>query len=99
MKLKMTIIDSNLNLITLLDLGAILCANGMMPWSGDFTVSPDWSQVTEYLKSGPDDAHLTWSSATYCLKDGFYTPCGRKENVRPPEPPVIRQELTGDSRE
>jgi hypothetical protein len=97
MKLEIWALDSNLNLITQLNLGAFLCGGGPMPSSGDFTVSPDWSQVTEYLQTGADDDHLTWSSATYCLKGGFYTQCGRKEDVKPPEPPVIREELGGDS--
>ena len=97
MKLEIWALDANLNLITLLNLGTFLCGGGSMATSGDFTVSPDWSQVTEYLQTGPDDAHLTWSSTTYCLKDGFYTPCGRKEDVKPPEPPVIRQKLGGGS--
>jgi protocatechuate 3,4-dioxygenase beta subunit len=97
MKLEIWALDSNLNLITLLNLGTFLCGGGSMASSGDFTVSLDWPQITEYLQTGPDDAHLTWSSATYCLKGGFYTPCGRKDDVKPPEPPVIRQKLGGDS--
>ena len=56
MKLEIWALDSNLNLITLLNLGAFLCGGGSMPSSGDFTVSPDWSQVTEYLQAGPDNA-------------------------------------------
>lgn len=97
MQLKILALDSNLNLITLLDLGVTIGGGEVMPWSGDITVSPDWSQVTEYLKAGPDDAHLTWSSVTYCLESKSYRQCGRKVDVKPPEPPVIRRELGGYS--
>jgi len=89
-QLKILALDSNLNLITLLDLGDTIGGGELLPSSGDVTVSPDYSQVVEYLQTGPDDNHLTWSSVTCCLKSGSYTECGRKEGVKPPNPPVLK---------
>lgn len=92
MKLKVMTLDSNLNLITLLDLEDRI-GGPPEPSSGDITVSPDWSQVEKFEQTGPDKEHLTWSSVMFCLKSGRYTECGRKVGVKPPDPPVIRQKL------
>jgi len=73
-----------------LDLGDTIGGGELLPSSGDITVSPDYTQVVEYLQTGPDDNHLTWSSVTCCLKSGSYTECGRKEGVKPPNPPVLK---------
>jgi hypothetical protein len=63
--------------------------------SQDFTISPDWSHVTEYNLNGPYESR-TWSSVTWCLKansaGGYnYEPCGEKTNVQPPNPPVLKE--------
>jgi hypothetical protein len=92
MQLKILALDSNLNLITLLDLGETI-GGGLLPSSGDITVSPDWSQVVKYEQN----ENQAWSSVTYCLKSGLYTQCDRKGDVKPPEPPVIRHKLGGYS--
>ena len=92
MQLKILALDANLNLITLLDIGETI-GGGYLPSSGDIAVSPDWSQVVEYQQ----DEKQAWSSVTYCLKSGLYTQCNRKVDVKPPEPPVIRQKLGGYS--
>jgi hypothetical protein len=95
MQLEILALDSNLNLITLLDLGDTIGGPLEFSSSGEMTVSPGWSQVVEY---GQDETQ-TWSSVTYCLKSGFYTECGRKVGVKPPDPPVIRQKLFSHSSE
>ncbi len=68
--------------------------------SEDISVSPDWSQVTQYDLRGDDEQSSVWSSTTWCLKanrqidgtEGFiYETCGEKENVRPPDPPVVKE--------
>jgi hypothetical protein len=54
----------------------------------DFSVSPDWSTVTEYVE-GPyrEDKEPLWSSVTYCLKGSKYEKCDEKTNVQPPQTP------------
>lgn len=70
--------------------------------SEDFTVSPDWSEITDYR--GEEDiknlsAPWSWSSTTWCLKTNdkkdqphshVYEVCGQKDNVQPPNPPVLK---------
>ena len=63
--------------------------------SQDFTISPDWSQVTEYDMRGSEEEPV-WSSTTWCLNSnsgrGYsYEKCGEKQNVQPPNPPVLKQ--------
>jgi TonB family protein len=66
----------------------------------EFTLSPDWSQVTEYdLLGSTNQAAGTWESNTWCLKangengqGGYvYKNCGSKENVQPPRAQVLPQ--------
>ncbi len=69
--------------------------------SQDFTLSPDWSRVTEYDQAADEnDEAGFWSSTTYCLKMDeekyetsapIYKPCGQRKNVQPPNPPVLKQ--------
>lgn len=84
----------------LLNLGDIIGgAPGL--FSQDFTVSADWSQITEYdLKSNEENLPGSWSSTTFCLKPNtrtdephayMYEKCGQKENVQPPNPPVLKE--------
>jgi hypothetical protein len=91
MRLKILTLDSNLNLISLLNLERRIGGDPESS-SGDMTVSPDWSEIVEYVQMGSDD-EPTWSSTAYCLKSGRYAECGRKKDVKPPDPPVIRQKL------
>ncbi len=73
--------------------------------SQDFTLSPDWSQVIEYDQKYDQEADENgdpgpWSSTSYCLAVDteeyetsfhFYKQCGQKENVQPPNPPVLKE--------
>jgi hypothetical protein len=79
-----------------LALGTTLYGPG--PASQDFTVSNDWSRVTEFDK--PDANTDSWTSTTWCIttnnhKDsagGFvYEKCGEKEDVQGPNPPVLKE--------
>ena len=89
---KIFALDKNLSLITILELDDVVDSPHLD--SQDFTVSPDWSQVVEYNQTDdPASGDQKWSSVTYCLASGFYTECGRKDDVKPPDPPVIRQLL------
>jgi hypothetical protein len=71
-------------------------------FSQDFTVSSDWSQITEYDFRGSDngDPPESWSSTTWCLSENSrkgeahaysYEKCGQKEKVQPPDPPVLKE--------
>jgi hypothetical protein len=76
-----------------LKLGDVIAGLGSGPQDEDFTISPDWSQVVRYEQE-PDDekGHPgSWSSTTYCLKGAHYEECGKKEQVVPPNPPVLKE--------
>jgi len=70
-------------------------------FSQDFTVSADWSKVTEFNLTGNDEnLPGSWSSTTWCLRKNterykadayLYEKCGQKENVQPPDPPVLKE--------
>ena len=90
--LEIYAIDKNMNLITLLSLGTVI-GGGSPPWSQDFTVSADWSKVVEYDATQNEGGDEAWSAVTYCRGDLGYAVCDRKQDVKPPEPPVIRQLL------
>ena len=69
--------------------------DGMNLRSQDFTVSADWSQVSEY-NFGATEGSGSWSSVTWCLKTNeqggyVYEQCGEKEKVQPPNPPVLKE--------
>jgi hypothetical protein len=66
--------------------------NGMGA-SQDFTVSPDWSRVVRYDRGNDDEQGKpgTWSSTTWCLGESEYNQCSHKNNVEPPDPPVLKE--------
>jgi hypothetical protein len=78
-----------------LQLGEIISGRGSAPADQDFTVSPDWSQITEYdYYLGQDDGKGdtgSWSSTTYCLKDSHYEKCGERSAVVPPNPRTLKE--------
>lgn len=71
-----------------LKLGDVVAGPGESPQDQDFTVSPDWSQITQYDQEQDDEKGNpgSWSSTTYCLKDSHYEKCGEKSDVMPPNP-------------
>jgi hypothetical protein len=90
-ELRIFTLDQNFSLITLMDLENVV-GNPEL-YSQDFSISPDWSHITEYDLGGDDQDPDAWSSITYCLGQEGYTVCDQKKNVKPPDPPVIRQLL------
>jgi len=76
-----------------LKLGDVIAELGPSPQAQDFTVSPDWSQITEYDQEQDDEKGTpgTWSSTTYCLKNSHYEKCGNKSDVVPPNPPILKE--------
>lgn len=67
--------------------------------SQDFTMSPDWSRITQY-DLRPDVDADSWSSTTWCLGQtsqkgqmtGYvYEKCGEEDDVKPPNPPVLEE--------
>jgi hypothetical protein len=96
--LKIFDLSKDMKLRPALSLGTTV--DGFHLISQDFTISPDWSQVTDYedIKGGAESD--SWSSTTWCLKaksqkdqaGGYvYEKCGEKENVQPPNPPVLKE--------
>lgn len=87
-------LTTGLKLNQVLALGNTISAPALL--SQDFAVSPDWSRITEYdLKEGG-----SWSSTTWCLRinsqkdnpDAYvYEKCVSKENVQPPDPPILKE--------
>lgn len=76
-----------------LKLGDTLMGMAPYPMEEDFSITPDWSQITDFQESvdGNGDSG-PWSSTTYCLRDSRYTPCGSQDNVTPPNSPLLGQE-------
>lgn len=60
--------------------------------SQDFTISSDWGQVVEYDRPASADPDKTkpWSSTTWCLGESAYAQCGHKDDVQPPNPPILK---------
>jgi hypothetical protein len=61
--------------------------------SQDFTVSSDWSEVVEYDRAASDEPgkQQNWSSTSWCLREPEYEECGHKDNVEPPDPPILKE--------
>lgn len=81
---RMLGVDPNLNLITLLQLGDRI-GDPNSPVNEEFSLSPDWSRVTEYDASSESE----WSSVTYCLEGDHYRQCAQTKDVRPPGPSLL----------
>ena len=90
--LDMFALDNSLNLTDALSLGGVVQGDND---AADFTLSQDWSQVVHYQEQRPEseneDAKSTWSAGTYCLKSTKYEKCGEKQNVQPPDPPLLKE--------
>jgi hypothetical protein len=94
MKLSIHALDQDLNLISIFDLFETV-GGPPGPSSGDLVVSPDWTRIVKYEQVTMDDAG-SWTATSYCLGAGVYQPCGIQENVKPPDPPVLRLKIDGD---
>jgi len=59
----------------------------------DFAVSPDWTQVIQYDQDGYGEQGKAgaWSSTTWCFSESEYQKCDNKRDVKPPEPPVLKE--------
>ena len=77
-----------------LALGDVISAPALL--SQDFTVSPDWKQITEYNQ----EQSGSWASITWCLEANnlkdqpgsyVYKECGKRENGQPPDPPILKE--------
>jgi hypothetical protein len=66
--------------------------------SQDFSVSPDWSQVVQYDQHGLTELGQpqAWSSTTWCLGESEYEQCRHNDNVKPPDPPVLKELRNAD---
>jgi len=81
-----------------LELGGIVEPGTGSPQSQDFEISADWSEIKEYDQN-PDEEDGTpgsWSSTAWCLRDSGYEVCGKKDDVQPPDPPLLKELRTGD---
>ncbi|MGA9884629.1 MAG: hypothetical protein WBQ34_13005 [Candidatus Acidiferrales bacterium] len=76
-----------------LKLGNTLMGISPSPIEEDFSISPDWSKITDYQESVDSNGDSgPWSSTTYCLQDVRYAECGKKDEAKPPKSPLLREE-------
>jgi hypothetical protein len=76
-----------------LKLGNTLMGIAPFPLEEDFSISPDWSQITDYQESADQNGEDgPWSSTAYCLQGSRYVECGKQENVTPAKSPLLNQE-------
>ena len=90
-ELQILRLSADMKIHEMLQLGGVIDTGTGV--SQDFTVSPDWARVVQY-----DQQELTelgkpeaWSSTTWCLGESEYEKCGHKDNVQPPDPPVLKE--------
>ena len=81
--------DKDLKLSKALDLSGIIETNGQ---SEDFALSDDWSKVTQFEEAPENDNGESgaWSSTTWCLGGKKYEKCEQRQNVEPPDPPLLK---------
>ncbi|HEY6968541.1 MAG TPA: hypothetical protein VJA94_05025, partial [Candidatus Angelobacter sp.] len=95
--LSMYSLDRNLSLVEALALGGVVQGDDD---AVDFTINADWSQVVYYKEKPSEDnspqAKPTWSATTYCFKSAKYEECGERQNVQPPDPPLLKELRFGD---
>jgi hypothetical protein len=90
-ELRILRLSADMKIHQVLQLGGVIDSGTGV--SQDFTVSPDWSQVVQYDQRGLTELGQpeAWSSKTWCLGESEYEPCGHKDSVQPPDPPVLKQ--------
>jgi len=94
--------------LNILRVGADLKLQGMIQLGGivdtgtgasqDFSLSRDWSLVTQYDQGAMDDQGKpgTWSATTWCRAEDAYAKCDHQDNVDPPDPPVLKELRNAD---
>ena len=94
--MRMFSVDKDLNLHLALDLGGIV-DNGTGQ-SEDFSLSDDWLKVSKFEQDPANDKGEPgpWSSTTWCLEGREYRKCGKKQNVEPPNPPLLKELRNAD---
>lgn len=82
-------VDKDFKLSEALNLSGIIDTNGQ---SEDFSLTGDWSKVTQFEEEAENDKGEpgAWSSTTWCLGDAEYRKCEQKQNVEPPDPPLLK---------
>jgi hypothetical protein len=90
-ELRILRLSADMKIHEVLQLGGIIDTGTGV--SQDFTVAPDWLQVGQYDQRGLTELGQpeAWSSITWCLGEWGYEECGRKDNVEPPDPPVLKE--------
>jgi hypothetical protein len=88
-------VDKNLKVSQALDLSGIIDTNGQ---SEDFALSDDWTKVIQFEEAPENDKGEAgaWSSITWCLNGKEYEKCEEKQNVQPPDPPLLKELRLGD---
>jgi|GEM_PF-1896196 len=83
-------VNKDLKLSKALDLSGIIDTDGR---SEDFALSDDWSRVVQFEEAPENDKGKAgaWSSTTWCLKGKEYEKCEQKQNVHPPDPPLLKE--------
>jgi len=95
-ELRILRLSADMKIHEVLQLGGVIDTGTGV--SQDFTVSPDWSQVVQYDQLGLTELGQpqAWSSTTWCLGESEYEECGHKDNVQPPNPPVLKEMRNAD---
>jgi hypothetical protein len=95
-ELKILQLSPDMKIHEVLQLGGVIDTGTGV--SQDFTVSPDWSQVVQYDQHGLTELGQpqAWSSTTWCFGESKYEECGHKDNVTPPDPPVLKELRNAD---
>jgi hypothetical protein len=89
--MRLSAVDKAFKVSKALDLsGVIDNADGR---SEDFSLSDDWSKVTQFQGGPANDKGEpgAWSSTTWCLKSSTYEKCEEKQNVQPPEKSMLKE--------
>ena len=83
-------VNKDLKLSEALDLSGIIDTDGRLE---DFALSDDWSRVVQFEEAPENDKGEAgpWSSTTWCLKGKEYEKCEQKQNVHPPDPPLLKE--------
>jgi hypothetical protein len=89
--LRVFALDKNLNLTKAFGFENIL--DNSDGQSMDFAISPDWSTLTKFDQAAMGDKSEfgEWSSTLWCLRGAKYEACGEKQNVQPPDPPLLKE--------